>query len=138
MKITLLGYTDNSVNIFPALAKVLAKKISGLELEERYVPFAEDLPIVAFEASEESDFIFVFALLDDEAMADFIKKKLIDVEIASETRILKIVDSDEFSGMSEEEYLEKKDQLVIEFSDLIVKILFNEESFVAKDKDFSL
>ncbi|MFA6064526.1 MAG: hypothetical protein WCW44_02225 [archaeon] len=138
MKITFLGYKDNSVNIFPGLAKVLSKKISGLELEERFVPFAEDIPIVALEASEESDFIFVFALLDDEEMADFIKKKLIDVEIGSKTRILKVVDSDEFSGMDEEEYLDKKDKLILDFSDLIVKILFNEESFLPKDKDFSL
>jgi len=138
MKITFIGYKENSVNIFPELAKSLSKKISGLELEERFVPFAEDLPIVALEASEESDFIFVFALLDDEKMVDFVKKKLVDVELASETRILKAVDSDEFSGMDEEEYLQKKEELVANFSDLIVRILFNEEEFEPKEKDFAL
>lgn len=138
MKITFIGCKENSVNIFPALAKVLSKKISGLELEERFVPFPEDLPIVALEASEESDFIFVFALLEDEEMVDFIKKKLIDVELSTKTRILKAVDLDEFSGMNEEEYLDKQEKVTLDFADLIVKILFNEEDFEPEEKDFSL
>jgi len=137
MKITLIGFKDNSVSIFSDLAKALSKKISGLEIEERYVPFPEDLPIVAFEASEESDFMFVYALLDDEDLVNFIKKKLIDVEIASETRILKVVEVDDFAGMEEEEFLDKKEALVLEYADLIVKILFNEEAFKPKEKDFS-
>ena len=61
MKISFIGYKENSINFFTELAKSLSKRISGLELDERFVPFAEDLPIVALEASEESDFIFVFA-----------------------------------------------------------------------------
>jgi hypothetical protein len=138
MKITFIGYKDNSISFFPQLAKALSKRISGLELEERFVPFAEDLPIVALEASEESDFIFVFALLDDAKTVDFIKKKLVDVEIVSKTRILKAVDEDEYSGMEEEDYLDKKEELVTIFSDLIVKILFNEEDFEPKEKDFAL
>jgi hypothetical protein len=138
MKITFIGYKENSINFFPELAKALSKRISGLELEERFVPFAEDLPIVALEASEESDFLFVFALLDDSETVGFVKKKLIDVELASKTRILKAVDEDEYGGMEEEAYLDKKDELVLQFSDLIVSILFNEEAFEPKEKDFAL
>ncbi|MFA5931417.1 MAG: hypothetical protein WC821_03835 [archaeon] len=138
MKICFLGYKDNSVNIFKELGKALAKKISGLDLEQRFVSVPEDIPIVAMEMATESEFVFVFALLDDEDLAAFLKKKLIDVEIATKTRILKIVEEDFFSGLDEEDYLEKKESLVEEYAKLIVDILFNEQSFEPKDKDFSV
>lgn len=137
MKICFLGYKDNSINIFKDLGKALSKKISGLDIEQRFVPLAEDIPIVAMELADEADFIFVYALLDDEEMAVFLKKKLIDVELATKTRILKVVEEDSFSGIDEEAYLEKKENLVEEYAKLIVDILFNEQSFEPKEKDFS-
>jgi hypothetical protein len=138
MKISLVGYKDNPVSIFGELGKALAKKISGLELSQRFVPEPEDLPMVAAEAAEESDFVLVFAMLDDEKLAKFIKQKLIDVEIATKTRMLKYVVPDDFSGVNEENYFDKKEELVKEIAGLIISILFDEESFQPKDKDFSL
>ncbi len=138
MKIALIGLKDNSINFFPELSKALSKRISGLELEERFAPFVEDLPIIASETTQDADFVFVYAMIEDEPMIDLIKEKLIDVELSSKTRILKVLDADEVSGLDEEEFYEKKEALVLQYTDLIVRILFNEEEFEPKDKDFAL
>ena len=126
------------MNIFPHLAKELSKKISGLELEERFAPEIEDIPKIALECTKESDFIFVFALTQDKEMVEVIKEKLIDVEIKTETRILKEIEEDSFSALDEEDYLEEKDLLVDHYAELIVDILFNELAFEPEDKDFGL
>ncbi len=136
MRITFIGCKDNSINFFAELGKLLSAKISGVELEERFVPFAEDLPIVAAEASEDSDFIFVFGLVEDEEQVHMLKQKLIDVEVASKTRILKIVEADSFWGLGEDELLDKKTELSREYAQLIVDILFNEHAFTPKEKKF--
>lgn len=138
MKICFIGSKDNSVNIFGDLIKVLSKKILGLESEQRFVSFAEDIPIVALESAEESDFLVVLAFLEDEEEVKFVKRKLVDVELSTKTRILKRLETDEFSGLDEEEYNERKDELVEELAGQIIGILFNEKSFEPKDKDFSI
>jgi len=137
MRITFIGYKENSINFFSELGKILSAKISGVELEERFVPFVEDLPIVAAEASADSDFIFVYALVDEEEQVSVIKQKLIDIELASKTRILKIVENDSFSGIGEDDILDKKTELSREYAQLIVDILFNEHAFTPKEKDFN-
>jgi hypothetical protein len=138
MKIAFIGWKDTEVNIFKELGVSLSKRISGLELEERFVPFLEDIPAVADECAKDSDFIFVFALIEDIEDARFIKQKLIDVEIANKTRILKALTDDTISGMDEADYIEARDAMVQEYSDLIVNILFNEREFEPKEKDFGL
>ncbi|MDD4250906.1 MAG: hypothetical protein PHX27_01795 [Candidatus ainarchaeum sp.] len=137
MKISFIGCADNSINIFKAVAGALSKKISGLELNERFVPFVEDLPIVALEETEESDFIFVFVMVE-ENQKNFLIEKLVDVEIKSGVRILKAVEIDEISDIDEEEFIELKDSLVEKYSQLMVNILFNEIAFESNDKDFGL
>ncbi len=138
MKIAFIGWQGTEVNIFKELATSLSKRISGLELEERFVPFLEDIPVIANECAKESDFVFVFALVEDLDDSKFIKEKLIDVELATETRILKAITDDTISGMDESDYLEARDELVKTYADLIVNILFNESSFEPKEKDFGL
>ena len=138
MHISLVGCRESTVDFFPELGKALAKKISGVEVGERFVPFPDDLPVVALECAKESDFVFVFALLEDEAKAMFITEKLIDVELSSGTRILKAVLADDFSAEDEDDYIEKKNALVEEYSALILGVLFGESSFRPKGKDFSL
>jgi hypothetical protein len=138
MNIALVGYKDTPVSIFSELGKSLSSKISGLEIVARYAPVPEDLPAIALECAAESDFVFVFALVDDEELAVFIKRKLIDVELASKTRILKAVELDDVSGLSEELYYAKKDELVEEYSRRIVDVLFNERGFEPKEKDFTM
>lgn len=137
MKITFIGYKESSVNIFGGLGKALRKKISGLEITERFAPFIEDLPEIAQEATENSDFIFVFALTGEKKNIPFIEEKLIDVELKTKTRILKAMREDEMSR-EESEFLEEKDNLVDEFTDLIINILFNEKGFAPQDPDFGL
>ncbi|VVB75201.1 Uncharacterised protein [uncultured archaeon] len=135
MRITFIGYKENSINFFPELGKLLSAKISGVELEERFVPFVEDLPIVAAEASADSDFIFVYALVDESEQVPLIKQKLIDVELASKTRILKLVEDDSFSGLNQDDLFDKKTELSREYAQLIVDILFNEHAFTPKEKE---
>jgi hypothetical protein len=134
MKISFVGYKGNSVNIFPALAKNLSKKISGLELEQRFAPFLEDLPIIALECAENADFVLVFALTEEEEEADFIKQKLIDVELASKTRILKYVQTDGFSGKSIDSQTDLIQETVDNISSTILSILFNESDFEPEEK----
>jgi hypothetical protein len=133
MKISLISTKDTQIKIFPELGKVLGRNISGLELEARYVPFTIDLPFVALECAKESDFIIVFAMVEDEDEADYIKKKLIDVELASETRILKAVDVDSVSGLDDSEFDEEKARLIDELSKTAISILFKERDFESKD-----
>jgi hypothetical protein len=138
MKISFIGCKESSIDIFADLAKELSKKISGLELSERFVPVLEDLPEVALEEAEDSDFIFVFVLTDDSARSEIIKEKLIDVELKTKTRIMKVIEEDSFVGLSEEEYGMEKQNLVEEYSQRIVDILFNENAFEPEEKDFGL
>jgi riboflavin synthase len=138
MKISFIAPKENPVSIFKELAGELSNKISGLELKERFVPSIEDLPIVAMEEVEEADFIFVFAIVEDENERQFLEDKLVDVELGSKTRILKAIEEDNFSDLEEEDYLEEKDSLVDKYSNEIISILFNEEEFEPQDKDFSI
>jgi hypothetical protein len=138
MKISFIGNKECSVNIFPGLAKELSKKISGLELEERFAPELEDIPELALESTKESDFVVVFALTEEKNVIDQVKEKLIDVELKTNVRILKEIKDDSFSSLSEEDYLEEKDKLIEELSQKIVDILFNENAFEPEDKDFGL
>ena len=136
MKITLIGLKDNSQNIFPSLCEALVKKISNVELAQRYAPVPEDLPLVALEAAEESDFLIVFAPIEDDKIASFVKRKLVDVELASKTRILKLV-SDEYSASGDlYEFENEKHALVEKIVEMAVNILFNENAFEPKDKEF--
>lgn len=136
MKITFIGFKDNSIHFFKELAENLSKKISNLVLEERFVPFIEDIPLMAYETSKESDFIFIFVTTDDKDEQNLIISKLIDVELNSKTRILKAIS--ENISLSEENYFEEKLELSEKYSDLIVSILFNEVEFEPKEKDFSI
>ena len=138
MKISFIGNKESSVNIFPGLAKELSKKISGLELEERFAPELEDIPELALESTKESDFVVVFALTEEKNVIDQVKEKLIDVELKTNVRILKEIGDDSFSSLGEEDYLEEKDKLIEELSQKIVDILFNENAFEPEDKDFGL
>ena len=138
MKISFIGCKESEASIFKELAKALSKRISGLELAERFVPEVADLPFVAMECAKESDFVFVFAFAESAEQAAYVRDKLIDVEIATETRILKAVVEDEVSGTDEDSYNEAKDELVKKYADLIVNILFNESEFEPKDRDFSI
>ncbi len=138
MKISFIAVKDNPINIFKELAEELSKKVSGLELTQRFVPELDDLPIVALEETEESDFIFVFAITDDENEKLFLDEKLVDVELKTKTRILKAIEQDEFSDLGEEEYNAEKDNLVEKYIKVILGILFNEEEFEPEDKDFSI
>ncbi|MFA5357574.1 MAG: hypothetical protein WC308_01495 [archaeon] len=138
MKISLIGNQESPMNIFDDLARDLSKKIVGLELEKRFVPFAEDLPEMARECAKESDLVFVFGFAESEEQAEMLREKLIDVEIASETKILKSVTVDEYSDLEEEDYRKEKAELVKKYSGIIIGILFNEERFEPENKDFSI
>ncbi|MEK6959028.1 MAG: hypothetical protein AABW59_03220 [archaeon] len=137
MKISLVGIAEPHVAVFKDMAKNLSKRISGLELEERFAPTLEDLPFLCAECAAESDFVFAFALVEDEAEVKYMKDKLVDVEIKTETRILKAIEEDDLSSLDEDEYYEAKEALVKKYCDLIVDVLFNERSFEPEDKDFS-
>ena len=138
MKITFIAFKDNPVNFFKELAKELSKKISGLELASRFVPMLEDIPQVALESSEDSDFIFVFAVSDDDEERKMLDAKLIDVELKTSVRILKEIVPDEFSDLDEEKYAIEKDETTKKYTQIIIDILFNETAFEPEDKDFSL
>ena len=138
MKITFIAYKDNPVNFFKELASELSKKISGLELGERFVPLIEDIPEVAQEATEDSDFIFIFAVTDDDEEKKMLDAKLIDVELKTNVRMLKAIVADEFSDIDEEEYQIEKDKTVEKYAQMVVDILFNETAFEPQDKEFDL
>jgi hypothetical protein len=134
MKIALIGLSDADENIFPKLGSALAKKISGIEIVERFAPMPEDLPMIALEESQESDFLIVFALIDDVDVSDFIKRKLVDVELASKTRILKIIDLDSIIMDESDEFIEESAKIIDGIVNLAANILFNERAFTPKPK----
>jgi hypothetical protein len=138
MRISFIGYKENPINFFKELAADLSKKVSGLELNERFVPEIEDLPIVALEETEGSEFIFVFAVTENDNERLMIEEKLVDVELETKTRILKAVEKDDYSDLDEAQFDEEKDNLVDHYSDIIIGILFNEISFEPEEKDFSI
>ena len=135
MKISLIGWKDNSVNIFPQLVKSLSKKISGLEVSIRFVPFFEDIPAVCMEEASSSNFLIAFALLGEEEEVKFLKKKLVDVELLTKTRVLKWVEEDSFNGNKNDDLIDEKEELVEEISKTVVSILFKESDFVPQEKD---
>lgn len=134
MRMTLIGCKFNSVNIFPQLIDSLSKNIADLEVTERFVPFFEDIPIVVLESSAESEFILVFALPSSKREVDFLKKKLVDVEVGTGVRVLKYIVVDEFNDLDAEELVEKKKLVVNELTKTVIGILFNEMDFVPKER----
>ncbi|MFA6319637.1 MAG: hypothetical protein WCX66_01795 [archaeon] len=136
MKISLIGCKTNSVNIFPELIKSLSKKISGLEVSVRFVPFFEDIPIVCVEESSSSDFLVAFALLDEEGEINFLKKKLIDVELLTKTRVLKWIGVDSLSSKLTQDYFDQREVLVEELSKTVLSILFKETDFIPNEEDY--
>jgi len=134
MHISLIGLCDSKSNIFPKLGVALAKKISGVEISERFAPMPEDIPMIALEETQDSDFIIVFAPIDDDNVSDFIKKKLVDVELTSKTRILKITDSSLVLSEDDNELLTEDECIVGGIVKLAVNILFNERAFEPKSK----
>jgi riboflavin synthase len=137
MKLTFIGCKESQIDIFTDLSKNLKKRISGVEIEKRFAPFPEDLPELARESAEESDFIFVFAIIPEKDKISLVEEKLIDVELETKTRILKAIREDDLSS-EEEEFFMEKENLVEEFTQLIIDVLFNEQKFAPKDKDFGL
>lgn len=135
MKISLIGYKDNSINIFPDLIKSLSKKISGLEVSVRFVPFFEDIPAVSMEEASSSDFLVAFGLLEDEEEVKFLKKKLVDVELLTKTRILKWITEDSFSNNKTDELMDSQKDLTEEISKTIISILFKESDFIPKESE---
>lgn len=135
MRISLIGCKDNSVNIFPALVKSLSKKISGLEVSVRFVPFFEDIPAVSMEEAASSNFVVAFALLGDEEEIKFLKKKLVDVELLTKTRILKWVEEDSLTGKRDDNFADEEAELVEEISKTVIGILFKESDFIPKESD---
>lgn len=136
MKISLIGCRDNSVNIFPALIKSLSKKISGLETSIRFVPFFEDVPAVCMEEASSSNFVIAFALLGDEEEIKFLKKKLVDVELLTKTRILKWVEEDSLTGKKTDALVDEEAELVEEISKTVLGILFKESDFIPKESEY--
>lgn len=128
MKIGLIGLSESSRDFFPVLGESLAKKISGAEIVSFFAQGPFDIPAVALEASAESDFLLVFAQIDDESDADFVKKKLVDVELLAKVRILKIVDFD-FGGKLDGDFdgRDKSKLIAQEIADLAAEYLFNEK-----------
>jgi riboflavin synthase len=129
MKISCVAHAGNEIDFFNELAAALAQKISGLEVIQRFAPFIDDVPYLAKKCAEESDFVFVFAVAEDKKEFEITKRKLTDIELSTGTRILKAVVDESFSGLSEEETAEVKNALVEEYSSMISRILYNEESF---------
>ena len=135
MKISLIGCRDNSVNIFPQLVKLLSAKISGLEVSVRFVPFFEDVPAVCIEEASTSNFLVAFAQLEDDEEIKFLKKKLVDVELLTKTRILKWVEEDSLSGKKTDDLTDELQDLAEEISKTVISILFKESDFIPKDKE---
>lgn len=128
MKVTLVGLRDSGADIFPMLGPALAKKISGVEIAESFAVVPEDIPIIALEAAMVSDFLVVFAQIDDEDTADFVRKKLVDVELSSRTRILKMVDEGSLPDKEDYEFGEALSKLVETVVGRVVKMLFDESA----------
>lgn len=136
MRISFVFLKSNEVDISKEILRAISKKISGVETVMRFAPFSEDLPAIAAEEAEDSDFVAVFALLEEDEEAQFIKRKLVDAELATKTRILKWVEADSLPARNSQDFLEAKEKIVAELVDTIVNILFKESSFAPKDKEF--
>ena len=135
MRISFIGCRENTINFFREMAEILSEKVSGLELEERFVPFIEDIPVVALEEAKESDFVFVYAIVGDKDNKKMLIEKLIDIEIQSGTRILKAIEDDSYSGMEIDDFNDAKKELAGNYSSIIISVLFNEEDFEPKERD---
>ncbi len=135
MKISLIGCRDNSVNVFPQLVKLLSAKISGLEVSVRFVPFFEDIPAVCIEEASNSNFLVAFAQVGDDEEVKFLKKKLVDVELLTKTRILKWVEEDSLSGEKTDDLTDEVQDLTEEISKTVISILFKESDFIPKEKE---
>lgn len=133
MKLTFIGCKESQIDIFTDLSKNLKKRISGVEIEKRFAPFPEDLPELASESADDSDFIFVFAIIPEKNKIGLVEEKLIDVELKTKTRILKAIREDELSS-EEEDFFMEKENLVEEFTQLIIDVLFNEKNLLQKTR----
>ncbi|MDD5162958.1 MAG: hypothetical protein PHD95_02005 [Candidatus ainarchaeum sp.] len=134
MKVSLISDSKTRINFFPELSELLAEKIADIETEIFFVPFPEDIPAKAKEAieSEESELVFVFSACKKlDFRAELLLSKLVDVELQTGKKIIKIIKKkslDLFQGSEKNE----KEELAKKWCEFIIDYLYKPELFEPK------
>lgn len=133
MKVFLISDSKTRINFFHELSDLLAEKIADVETEVSFVPFPEDIPARAKEAieSEEAEFVFVFSACKKlDFRAEILLSKLIDVELQTGKKIIKIVQKKTFELFAQGE--NGKQELAQKWCDFIIDYLYKPELFEPK------
>ena len=142
MHIFLVSDSKTGINFFPELEEKLSGQIADLELDTIFVPFPEDIPAAVHAIEEEADFVFVFVLYEElDFKIQALLNKLIEIEMRSRVRIVKVIEEKEFGTLNEQRLEIEKEKLSKKWSELIINRLFKPGSFVPKepeDNGFSL
>ena len=131
MKVFLISDSKTRINFFPELSDMLAEKIADAETEIVFVPFPEDIPAKAKEAieSEDAELVFVFSAFKKiDFRTELVLSKLIDVELQTGKKIIKILQKKSFelfSGQNEN----AKQELAQKWCDFIIDYMYKPELF---------
>ncbi len=135
MKLLLLSDSKTPVKIFPKVKEIVSEKISNLEIEIAYVPFMVDFPQKVLEAEKDFDYIFVFSLYDEETPEiKTVMEKLIEVEIKTGKKIMKILRETDFEGTNKKELKSLSKKLTKKWSFFIIEYIAPEKT--AKKAEF--
>jgi riboflavin synthase len=131
MKISFITSAESKVNILPGLVESLSKEIVDLEAEQAFVPSMLDIPLKALEMASTSELIFVFVLYPEKGPeVETLLEKLVDVELQTNTKIIKAVEQSAIEELVDEQELEAEKQTLVErWSKFIVDYLFNPDAF---------
>ena len=138
MKIVFISDSQTHVNIFPQLEQKLKAQIADLETETHFVPFIEDIPAKADAASDNADLIFVFVLYEQKDFKiEMLSSKLIDLEMANNVKIIKVIEESDERQMNELEREDSEKELTGKWSKFIINLLYHPEEFKPKPKEDS-
>jgi len=131
MKISFITSSEQELDYFPQLEETILLEMPETEIEIHYVPTCLDIPLKAKQLALDSDLVFVSHLYDkEEEKIKLLIEKIIDVELETNTPIIKAIEQTEFEEiLTEEERKEEKTKIVEKKAELILNIINFPEKF---------
>ncbi|HLC36120.1 MAG TPA: hypothetical protein VJK05_00755 [archaeon] len=131
MKISLIACSKQEVDFFEELSAALNAVMPDISVEFFYVPSELDIPFQAKKVSGNSDLIAAFYLYSEKNENNaIVLDKLINIELESNTKILKFFEESSFGeALTEEDLQLEKENIAQKFAEIIVNYLHYPEKF---------
>lgn len=133
MKLALITCSEQPVDFFDELGTFLAEESLDIATEAFYAPSFLDMPLLAKQVSEtkEFDMVFIIYLFEEKnPLNEAVLSKLIDVELQTGIKSIKVIEESDLPAILTEESLEdEKANLVEKWGKYIIDVINYPEKF---------